>query len=200
MPLNPLNALIFGHDDAMFYLADLEVGVDGVTDLYSPVPTGFVESGWIDPEGVGITPDDSVTDHTGHQGGGVVVQSMESSKTTLNLSLLETKFQILQWIWSARDEALTTETVGTEEVAVAGFTLPRRRRIQNLVGVYDDFNTAGAPGKIRLVFPLLSLGAREALQLSNNSISSHTLALQMLEDARVYSDIEGIVDGVVSAP
>lgn len=200
MALNPLNALIFGHDDAAFYLADHEVGTSTITGLYTPVPATFVEAGWLDPEGVAVTPDDSVTEHTGHQGGGVVVQSMQTSKTSLNLSLLETKFQILQWIWSARDQDLDVETVGTEEVDVASFTMPRRRRIQNLCGVYDDWNTAGGGGKIRLVFPLLSLGARETLQMSNNSITSHSLALQWLDDVQVYSDIEGIVDGVVPVP
>ena len=199
MSVNSLNAVIFGHEDAAFHVASLEV-VDPstITTAYGALPGGFAEVGWLSPDGSAITPEDSVTDHTGHQGGGTVVQSMESSKTSVNVPLLETRWDTFQRIWSARDSVLSSETVGGESVPVNSFTLPRRRQIEHLVGVYDDWNTAGGGGKIRIVFPLLSLGAREAMALSNNAITGHSMSLQLLEDARVLTSLPGMVE--VSGP
>lgn len=188
MAVESLNALIFGADEDRLSLGPHTVDLSKITTLDGNLPAGMLECGWISEDGVAMAPSDSVQKKKGHQGAAIVKTFMESSETTLKVTLLESKLDILKWSLSA-----TAEKIGDRGSEIAKITVPSARKIQHLCGVLDLYDTGGTGSQWRIIFPKLQLGARGEIKFQNKEIVGHEYELEVIGNFTILSNTPALI-------
>lgn len=195
---NALNTLMFGSErDKLWlgeYTPELSALVAGL-DIDADIPDGLIDLGWINDEGANLGFSDSVEKIRGHQGNGVVRTYMSESDTSFEAAGLEAKFGLLKWIL---DSVVTRETSARGTV-YGRFAQKASRRIKRLVGVWDAYDTTSGD-HVRLVFPVLELGARDAIPFKVKNIQAFKFTLEVLGDWFDLSDAPGLVPDAPSGP
>lgn len=181
--LNAANALMFGSEDDSIYLGLAGTDVSSITNLSAPIPTGLVDCGWINEDGLALNLSDSVDKIRGHQNHGVVKTFMSDSSTTLDATILETKLELVKSYLNA-----TAEKVTDGEIEVSKLTIPAARKVTRLVGVVDAFDTSDTSIQWRLVFPILELGERDNLSLKVGEITAWHYQMEVLDEFYLISN------------
>lgn len=185
MAVNVDNVFIGGSDDDALYLGPYGTDLSTLTfttDLEST--SGLVDAGWLNDDGLRLALNDSVKKMTGHQGRTPVRTTMESSETTLNATLLESKLQTFSWYM----DATVTQQDGVAKIVVA-----KSRKVKRLVGVWDTFDADDPSIHWRYIFPLLELGARGEVPFRRGEFTLYPWTLEVLEVPIVYTNAPGMV-------
>lgn len=191
--LNTLNALMAGSDDDAIFLAPYGEDLLKNVKLFTEISAPFVNCGWVHSDGFSLPADDSTSEITGHQGGKVVRNFMDSSKTSLEVTLLETKLEVVQWAMSAT-ATKTTEQNNGKSVDVARLAVPRARKVERLTGIVDIYDaTSGADAKIRILMPAVELGERDTISFKRGDIIGYKYTLNFVEDFEILSNHKGLI-------
>ena len=170
------NAYIFGSDNDSLYLGPYDPQLrERITGLYTALPTGLVDCGWLSDDGIKLTLDDSVSKIKGHQGHRVV-----------------TKVDTVKHYLDAKVERVM-ETVGAEQKPVARLTVPTSRRVLQLSGVVELFDTSGSDVKVRMVFEHIELGERGEISFVTGSITAYEYTLNLLDDFDIWTDAPALI-------
>nr|WP_300338835.1 hypothetical protein [Actinomyces sp.] len=113
--LNAEQILQFGSDDDSVALAP--VGTELPTSLTN-VNAAFKEVGWLNEDGMGFTPSDSVDKRKGHQGHRVYRTVMTDSSTDFKFTALQSNYQTLALQWNVK-EVKTADGVTTARLSNA---------------------------------------------------------------------------------
>lgn len=191
--VNAANAYIFGSDNDSLYLGPYDPQLrEKITGLYTALPTGLVDCGWMSDDGIKLTLDDSVSKIKGHQGHRVVKTFMDSSETSTTATLLETKVDTVKHYLDAKVERVM-EAVGAEQKPVARLTVPTSRRVLQLSGVVELFDTSGSDVKIRMVLEHIELGERGEISFVTGSITAYEHTLNLLDDFDIWTDAPALI-------
>lgn len=189
--LNAANALMFGSSNDSISLGPAGTNIDTITGLSVALPVTLVDAGWINEDGLALNLSDSVDRIRGHQNHGVVKTFVSDSTTTLDVTLLESKLQTLQTYFDA-----TAEKVVDGKANIAKFTVPSARKVKQLVGVVDAFDTSNKDIQWRLVFPHLELGERDNLSLKVGEITAWHYQLEVIGNFYLYTNMPSLIPTV----
>lgn len=135
-----------GSDLDTIWLA--EVGTELPDDFTDP-PVGFDPVGWLNSEGITETLLGSVSQIRGHQGGGVVRETMTEGGTQFAFNAYEDKALTNGLRYTVKE----TATVGGVTTDVVS---PNQRPVQK-AAVIDLFDAANETKRRRLCIPVLSI-------------------------------------------
>lgn len=169
MALTAANARIFGSDDDTVSLAP--VGSTLPTTL-GALDAAFVDIGWLGPEGIALTPTDSVQKLRGHQGGKVVRTVITESDLSFSFMALESTIEnfTLQWDPSA------TATAGG--VTTTNFT--SGRSILPRAFVIDTYDQDDATIHHRWVIARGEIGGREEVKFTSGEIAGFKFTVEVI--------------------
>lgn len=194
MATNALNALMVGSEDDAVYLGKFSTAtadaVKAIATFEAPVPTGLSDRGWVSEDGAALELSDSVDKIRGHQGHGVVKTYMSESDTTFTVTFLETQLETLVESLDITAGKLT----GVGESAVAILDVPSSRKTRLLSGVVDLFDVSGVDAKIRLLFPMLSLGERTGISFKVGEIMAYEYKLEVLGGFKLITNAPGVIE------
>lgn len=188
MATNSLNVHVFGSDDDALYLGPQGIDLSAMT-LTSEIPAEMTECGWLSDDGTTLGMKDSTKAIQGHQGHANVLVFMDSSDTTLEAALLESKLQTFLWNLDAKAEQIAASG---ENDAYTKIAAKASRRVINLCGVWDTFDTQHDGVKYRYVFQLLSLGERDEIPFKAGEITAYKYSLNVLGDFDIYTNAKGM--------
>jgi len=184
MATNSSNVHVFGSDNDALYLGVQNTDLSTVT-LDGDLPADLTEVGWLSEDGAELGMKDSTKAIQGHQGHANVLVFMDSSDTTLSATLLESKLQTFLW-----------NLDGTAKKAAEGdyveITAQASRKVINLCGVWDTFDTQHDGVHWRYVFNQLTLGERDAIPFKVGEISAYQYSLTVLNSFRILTNAEGM--------
>lgn len=184
---NSLNALMFGSDNDSVYLADYSEDLASQLaklKLTDEIPSGMIDCGWIDEEGMALDLSDSVERIRGHQGNKVVKEFMSSSDTTLTANLLESKLKVVEW---------NLDATVTNQTNYAEFEAPASRTVKNLCAVVDAFETTGSGSRWRLILPHVTLGERSSIALKNKELTAYAYSLGVIDGFRLLTNTKAMI-------
>ncbi len=196
MPVNADNALGFGSDDDSLHLGPYDKDLaTKITGLTTEIPQGFTDCGWISDDGVKLTLDDSVTKIKGHQGHGVVRTFMDSSETSIEAALLESKLFIVTNYLNATAEKIQEQIGGGAKTDVAKITAKAQRKVTLLSGVVDLYDTASTENavRMRIVVPRLELGERGEILFKVGELTAYSYKLSITSDYVIYSNAKAMI-------
>ncbi|MFA6735181.1 MAG: hypothetical protein WCS71_08810 [Sphaerochaetaceae bacterium] len=188
MGTNSLNVHVFGSDNDALYLGAQGIDLSAMT-LTSEIPAEMIECGWLSDDGSTLGMKDSTKAIQGHQGHANVLTFMDSSDTTLEATLLESKLQTFLWNLDATAEQISASG---DAAAYTKITAKASRRVINLCAIWDTFDTLHDDVKWRYVFPLVSLGERDEIPFKAGEITAYKFALNVLGDFVITTDAEGM--------
>lgn len=192
MAVNALNALMFGSERDALYLGAQGTNLNNLT-LTGNIPSGMEDVGWLSEDGINLGLDDSTGIVKGHQGGGVVKQFMESSTTSIEAVLLESKLKTFEWFFDAKGAKGTDSGLPGSKKDIGSFEIPAARRAIDLCAVIDLFDTSSPDTKVRLIIPHLTLGAREAVDFKIGEITAYKMPLQIIGGFKMLTNHPGLV-------
>ena len=196
MPVNADNVLGFGSDDDSVYLGPYDKDLaTKITGLTTEIPQGFTDCGWISDDGAKLTLDDSATKVKGHQGHGVVRTFIDSSETSIEFALLESKLVIVTNYLNATAEKIQEQIGGGAKTDVAKITAKAQRKVTLLSGVLDLYDTASTENivRMRLVFPRLELGERGEITFKVGELTAYSYKLSVTSDYVIYSNAKALI-------
>lgn len=172
------NARIFGSDDDSVAIgASLDTPLP---EYLEPLGDGFTEVGWLDEDGIGFNPDDSVDKHHGHQGGRVVRTKMTSSETSFQFTALETKLAHVGIVLSIRES-----TPGSEGNAGATKHTLGARKVERRPFVVDTYDEGY---HYRWIIPIGEVGERSEFTLANSEITAWNIQAEIIGDYYLVTD------------
>lgn len=196
MPVNADNVLAFGSDDDSLYLGayDPDLGTK-ITGLTTAIPNTLVDCGWLGEDGAKLGMDDSVTKVKGHQGHGVVRTFIDSSETTLEAVLLESKLFIVTNYLNATAEKIEEQIGAGPKTEVAKITAKAQRKVTLLSGVLDLYDTASTENavRMRIVIPRLELGERGEVVFKVGDLTAYSYKLSVTSDYVLYSNAKALI-------
>lgn len=179
--IDAANTLMFGSEDDSIYLGDYAAGaLDTVTDLTTALPATLEDMGWVSEDGLTINLDDSTDKIKGHQGHGTVRMYMSDSSTSLEVTLLEAKVKTLAWNFGA--------TVSKDATGLAKIVAPASRSTVSLTGVIDAFDTSDNTVQWRVLFPQLTLGARDAISFKVGEMTAFKFTLEVIGGFQILTN------------
>lgn len=185
MAVNSVNVHVFGSDDDVLYLGSSGLDLGNIS-LETAIPKEMIDTGWLTDDGVTLGMKDSVKAIQGHQGHANVLQFMDSSDTTLEATLMESKLQ--PFLWNLDAEVETVDGI-TKIVAKSS------RRVINLCAVWDTFDTQHDNIHWRYVFPQVTLGERDDIAFKVGEASAYKYSLGVLEKFFVFTNAAAMKDG-----
>lgn len=191
--VNALNALMFGSEDDAIYLGPLGTDLSTVTGLTTQLPDGLVDCGWVGEDGFELALDDSTGVIRGHQGGGVVKSFMESSETRIIATLLETQLKTFEWFLDTKGKKGTDSGLKGSKKDIGTFSIPSARRVIDLCGVIDLYDTSNPETRVRLVCKHLSLGARESVSFKIGEITAYKTPLQVIGGLEIITNHPALI-------
>lgn len=198
MTTNALNTLMFGADnDALWlgeYTPELSARVAAL-DIDADIPDGLVEIGWISDDGANLAFSDSVEKIRGHQGNGVIRTYMSESDTSFEAKAYEAKLETVSW---TLDSIVTRET-SAKGTVYGRYSQKSGRKVKRLVGVWDAYDTSTGD-HVRLVFPLLELGARDAIPFKGKELVGFAFTLEVLGKWFGLSDTDAMMPDAPAGP
>jgi hypothetical protein len=186
MATNTANSLMFGSDDDSVFLAERTTSLAASLaelEFDDDIPTGLIDCGWVSEDGFALDLEDSVEKIRGHQGNAVVKEFMSSSDTTLTAALLESKLEIVKWNLDAAVSKVTGVDGDYAEIKA-----PSSRKVKNLVGVVDLYETSGSGSRWRLICDHLTLGQRGSLAFKSQELTTYNYSLGVLGGFRILTD------------
>jgi len=181
MAANAANARIWGNDKDACYLA--EVGVTMPTTL-ALVGAGFEDVGWLDTDGITITPSAKVTEHRGHQGGAIVRTTVSESDMTIKFTCLETTALTLGLV---NNITKTTTASGVTTIeANTNFKILRKALVVDLFDADDDTIQE------RYCFPKVEIGERAEVKKTRSGIATYTFTAKVIGDYKIITKQPGL--------
>ncbi|WP_125108004.1 hypothetical protein [Gulosibacter massiliensis] len=194
MATNSLNALMFGSDDDSVHLAEytpeLALGLASL-GLEDPIPSGFIDCGWISEDGQSLDLSDSVERIRGHQGNKVVKEFMSESDTNLTVNLLESKLKIVEWNLDAKV---------TNKGDYAEYDAPASRTVRNLCAVVDAYETTGSGDRWRIILPHVTLGERASIALKTKELTAYQYSLGVIDGFRLLTSTAAMIPAGTPTP
>lgn len=188
MGKNSLNALMFGSDDDALHLGPAGIDLSGIVGLSSPIPSGLLDCGWINEDGMGLELSDSVEKIRGHQGNKVIKTFMSSSDTTFTATLVES---LLQTLLNNLDATAVRVEDGDE--TIGRITASASRKVTYLTGMVDLFETTESKTQWRILFPRLALGERSGIPFKNQELTGYSHTLEVLGDYTILTNTESLI-------
>lgn len=196
MPVNADNVLGFGSDDDSLHLGpyDSKLGTK-IEGLVTAIPQGFTDCGWISEDGMKLALDDSVTKIKGHQGHGVVRTFMDSSETSFEAAILESKLETVTRYLNATAEKIEEQIGAGAKTPVAKITAKAQRKVILLSGIVDLYDTASTENavRMRIVFPRLELGERGEITFKVGELTAYSYKLSVTSDFIIYSNAKALI-------
>ncbi|CEG97716.1 Ig-like domain-containing protein [Propionibacterium freudenreichii] len=178
MAVNSVNVHVFGSDDDVLYLGPSGLDLSTIS-LETAIPKEMIDTGWLTDDGVTLGMKDSVKAIQGHQGHANVLQFMDSSDTTLEATLMESKLQPFLWNLDAEVEMVD---------GITKIVAKSSRRVINLCAVWDTFDTQHDNIHWRYVFSQVTLGERDDIAFKVGEASAYKYSLGVLEAFTVLTN------------
>lgn len=175
MATNSANARIFGSDNDAVWIAPY--GTPLPTDLGDLGPE-FVDAGWLSPDGITVTPSDSVEKFRGHQGGRVVRTKITESDTTFQFQALETTALALGLQFDVLDAV--SAGAGVTSLSVSSGRKVAVRTI--VVDVFDE------DIHYRFAIERAEIGERSEFSLANNAITGYTFTTEVIDGMEIITN------------
>lgn len=185
MTVKSANVHVFGHDDDALYLGPSGVDLSKV-GLTTDIPKELLDCGWLSEDGATLGMKDSTKAIQGHQGHANVLVFMDSSETTFEATLLESRLQTFLWNLSAAAKKVGDYT----EIAAKS-----SRQVVQLCGIWDTFDTQHEGVHWRYIFNRISLGERDDIAFKVGEISAYKYSLNVLEGFRILTNAEAMQVG-----
>lgn len=196
MPVNADNVLAFGSDNDSLYLGPYDKDLaTKITGLTTEIPTTFTDCGWLSDDGVKLGFDDSVIKVKGHQGHGVIRTFMDSSETTVEIAIVESKLFTVDTYLNATAEKIEEQIGAGPKTDVAKITAKAQRKVTLLSGVLDLYDTASTENivRMRIVFPRLELGERGEVLFKVGELTAYSYTLSVTSDYVIYSNAKALI-------
>lgn len=184
MVQNASNVRIFGSDNDAVYLAPSGTALPIIAPVAGTTPAGgFIDAGWIHPDGITFGGDTNVERFRGHQGGRVIRTKITESNTTIAWQCLETTALTLGIQLTVKNK--TTTTGVTTAVVSSGRKIERRAFV---IDTWDSDALVGANPLYYRYTGTIEIGEREEFVIALTDMTGYAFTAEVVGDFNIITN------------